>query len=171
MADEEKKGFVAEFKEFIAKGNVMDMAVGIIIGGAFTAIVTSLVTSIINPLIAIVTGGQTPGAGLQWTVGESTVDIGAFIGAVINFLIIALVVFMLVKGVNGMKRKAEEVAGKKEEEAEEEAPAPECPYCLEEVKEGATRCPHCGGVFDEPAKAPEPEPEAEGEAEAEEAAE
>ncbi|MBQ3302182.1 MAG: large conductance mechanosensitive channel protein MscL [Eggerthellaceae bacterium] len=146
---------VAEFKEFIAKGNVMDMAVGIIIGGAFTAIVTSLVEKIINPIIAIATGGQTPGAGLQWAVGESVVDFGAFIGAIINFLIIALVVFLMVKGVNGMKRKAEELAGKTEEAEEEEAPAPTCPFCMEEVKEGATRCPHCGGAFEEPAKAAE----------------
>ena len=161
------KKLIEEFKEFIAKGNVMDMAVGIIIGGAFTAIVTSLVTSIINPLIAIVTGGEMPGAGLQFTVGASTIDFGAFIGAIINFLIIALVVFMLVRYVNKVKDAAEKAAGKKEEEAEEEeaAPAPECPFCLEEVKEGATRCPHCGGVFDAPAKAPEPEAEAEPEAE------
>ena len=163
MADEEKKGLVAEFKEFIAKGNVMDMAVGIIIGGAFTAIVTALVANIINPLIAIVTGGQTPGAGLQWAVGESVVDLGAFIGAIINFLIIALVVFLMVKAVNGMRNRAEALAGKAEEEAEEAA-APTCPFCLEEVKEGATRCPHCAGVFDAPAKAPEPEAEAEAEA-------
>ena len=160
MADEEKKGLVAEFKEFIAKGNVMDMAVGIIIGGAFTAIVTALVSNIINPLIAIVTGGQTPGAGLQWTVGGSVVDLGAFIGAIINFLIIALVVFLMVKAVNGMRNRAEALAGKAEEEAEEEPAAPTCPFCLEEVKEGATRCPHCAGVFDAPAKAPEPEAEA-----------
>ena len=161
MADEEKKGFVGEFKEFIAKGNVMDMAVGIIIGGAFTAIVTSLVTNIINPAIAIITGGQTPGAGLQWDVGESVIDVGAFIGAIINFLIIALVVFLMVKAVNNMKRKVEEAAGKVEEAEEEPAPAPTCPFCMEEVKEGATRCPHCGGVFDAPAKAPEPEAAAE----------
>lgn len=153
MADEEKKGLIAEFKEFIAQGNVMDLAVGIIIGGAFTAIVTSLVETIINPLIAIVTGGQTPGAGLQFTVGAATIDFGAFIGAVINFLIIALVVFLLVKAVNNASRAAAKLAGKEEEAEEEEAPAPTCPFCLEEVKEGATRCPHCAGAFDEPAKA------------------
>ena len=149
MADEEKKGLVAEFKEFIAKGNVMDMAVGIIIGGAFTAIVTSLVETIINPIIAIITGGQTPGAGLQFTVGAATIDVGAFIGAVINFLIIALVVFFMVKGVN----KAKDLVSKEKEEEAAEEPAPTCPFCLEEVKEGATRCPHCGGTFEKPAKA------------------
>ena len=142
MADEEKKGLIAEFKEFIAQGNVMDLAVGIIIGGAFTAIVTSLVETIINPLIAIVTGGQTPGAGLQVTVGAATIDFGAFIGAIINFLIIALVVFLLVKAVNNAGKAAAKLAGKEEEE---EAEPPTCPFCLEEIKEGATRCPHCAG--------------------------
>ena len=149
MADDEKKGLVAEFKEFINRGNVMDMAVGIIIGGAFTAIVTSLVETIINPIIAIITGGQTPGAGLQFTVGASTIDVGAFIGAVINFLIIALVVFFLVKAVN----KAKDLVSKEEEEEAAEEPVPTCPFCLEEVKEGATRCPHCGGTFEKPASA------------------
>ena len=149
MADDEKKGLVEEFKEFINRGNVMDMAVGIIIGGAFTAIVTSLVETIINPIIAIITGGQTPGAGLQFTVGAATIDVGAFIGAVINFLIIALVVFFMVKGVN----KAKDLVTKEKEEEAAEEPAPTCPFCLEEVKEGATRCPHCGGTFEKPAKA------------------
>jgi len=149
MADDEKKGLVAEFKEFINRGNVMDMAVGIIIGGAFTAIVTSLVETIINPIIAIITGGQTPGAGLQFTVGASTIDVGAFIGAVINFLIIALVVFFLVKAVN----KAKDLVSKEQEEEAAEEPVPTCPFCLEEVKEGATRCPHCGGTFEKPASA------------------
>lgn len=152
MADEEKKGLVAEFREFIARGNVMDLAVGIIIGGAFTAIVTSLVETIINPLIAIITGGETPGAGLQLTVGAATIDFGAFIGAVINFLIIALVVFLLVKAINNASAAAKKLAGIQEEE-EEEAPAPTCPFCMEEVKEGATRCPHCAGVFDKPIEA------------------
>ena len=137
MATEDKKGLIAEFKEFINQGNVMDMAVGIIIGAAFTAIVTSLVETIINPLIAIITGGQTPGAGLQLTVGAATIDFGAFIGAIINFLIVAWVVFMLVKAVN----KAKSLGAKEAEE--EEAAAPTCPFCLEEIKEGATRCPHC----------------------------
>ena len=147
---EESKGLIAEFKEFISRGNVMDLAVGIIIGGAFTAIVTSLVETIINPLIAIITGGQTPGAGLQITVGAATIDFGAFIGAIINFLIIALVVFFLVKAVNKAQNTAAKLAGKTEEEEEEEEPIT-CPFCLEEVKEGATRCPHCAGAFDAPA--------------------
>jgi len=153
MADGEKKGLVAEFQEFINKGNVMDMAVGIIIGGAFTAIVTALTTNIINPFITFITGGGTDMTGALVVPGTE-IDFGAFISACINFLIIALVVFFLVKAVNGAKETAAKLAKKNaEEEAEEEAPAPTCPFCLEEVKEGATRCPHCAGAFDAPAKA------------------
>ena len=150
---------VDEFKEFIARGNVMDMAVGIIVGGAFTAIVNSLVTSVITPGIHFLTavtssatGGASDGAeevinGLRWAVPgtDQFVDLGAFISAVINFLIIAFVVFCMVKGLNTMREKMDAIAKKDaEEEAAEEAAAPHCPFCLEEVKEGATRCPHCG---------------------------
>ena len=145
MADGEKKGIIAEFQEFINQGNVMDMAVGIIIGGAFTAIVTALTTDIINPLITVITGGGTDMTGALVVPGTE-IDFGAFISACINFLIIALVVFFLVKGVNSAKETASKLSKKNvgEEEAEE-APAPTCPFCLEEVKEGATRCPHCAG--------------------------
>lgn len=97
-----------EFKDFIAKGNVMDMAVGIIIGAAFTAIVGSLVADMINPLIGLFMGGVDFG-GLTASVGEATFTYGNFIMAIINFLIIAFVVFMLVKAVNKTK-KAEEPA-------------------------------------------------------------
>ena len=130
--------YMDEFKEFIAKGNVMDMAVGVIIGGAFTGIVTSLTDNIINPLITAVTGGGTDMTGSLVVPGTS-IDFGAFISAIINFLIVAFVVFNLVKAVNGVKSKVI-----KEAPAEEPAPVPVCPSCLEEVKEGATRCPHCG---------------------------
>ena len=143
MADNEKKGLVAEFREFIEQGNVMDMAVGIIIGGAFTAIVTALTTNIINPLITVITGGGSDMAGALVVPGTE-IDFGAFIGACLNFLIIALVVFFLIKAVNGAKATAAKLA-KKEAEAAEEAEAPTCPFCLEEIKEGATRCPHCAG--------------------------
>lgn len=134
---------VDEFKEFIQRGNVMDMAVGIIVGGAFTAIVTALTDSIIKPIIALISGDVES----TWCVPGTAIDIGAFIGAIINFLLIALVVFFLVKGLNKMKEM-----GKKEKEEDPEVPAPTCPFCLEEVKEGATRCPHCAGEFAEPAK-------------------
>jgi len=112
---EEKKGFVAEFKEFIARGNVMDMAVGVVIGGAFTAIVNALIESIINPIIALIAG--------KADFAEVTIGmfpIGILIAAIINFLCIALVVFLLVKAVNKVKEKGEK---KEEEPAAEEEPA------------------------------------------------
>ena len=152
MADGEKKGLVAEFQEFINKGNVMDMAVGIIIGGAFTAIVTALTSNIINPFITFITGGGTDMTGALVVPGTE-IDFGAFISACINFLIIALVVFFLVKAVNKAKDAASKLTKKQEEEEAAEEPVPTCPFCLEEVKEGATRCPHCAGAFDAPAKA------------------
>lgn len=142
MADGDKKGIIAEFQEFINQGNVMDMAVGIIIGGAFTAIVTALTSNIINPLITVITGGGTDMTGALVVPGTE-IDFGAFISACINFLIIAIVVFCLVKAVNGAKETASKLS--KKEAEEEEAAAPTCPFCLEEVKEGATRCPHCAG--------------------------
>lgn len=143
--DGDKKGFVAEFREFIAQGDVVDMAVGIIIGGAFTAIVTALTTNIINPFITFVTGGNGTNVG-GLVVPGTEIDFGAFISACINFLIIAFIVFCMVKCFNKMRARA-----KKPEAAEPEVTIV-CPFCLEEVKEGATRCPHCAGAFDKPAK-------------------
>ena len=129
--------YMDEFKQFISKGNVTYMAVGVIVGGAFTGIVNALVEDIINPAITLITGGSgTEVGGLNF----NGIDLGAFISAVINFLIIAFVLFNVVKAVNKMQSVV-----KKDEPAEEPAPAPVCPHCLEEVKEGATRCPHCGG--------------------------
>ena len=141
--------FIDEFKEFINRGNVMDLAVGVIIG-AFTGIVTALTTNIINPLIAVFAGG---GAGLvsKLVIPGTEIDFGAFISAVINFLIVAFVVFCLVKAINKVQRAGEKLTGKCKEEPVEEAPAPTCPFCLEEVKAGATRCPHCAGAFQSPA--------------------
>ncbi len=121
---------INEFKDFIAKGNVMDMAVGIIIGAAFTAIVTSLVGDLINPIIALFTGGidfsgwfyvlgegEFASVAAAQEAGASVFAIGNFLMAVINFLIVAFVVFMLVKTVNRIKNAAEE----------EKAPEPEAP--------------------------------------------
>jgi large conductance mechanosensitive channel len=142
--------FMSEFKEFINKGNAMDMAVGVIVGGAFTAIVTSLTTDIINPFIKLVTspvsGGEEALSGLVIPVPgmEGGIDFSAFIAAIINFIIVAFVVFCLVKALNGMQNVGKKVLDK-DGNPVEEAPAPTCPYCLEEVKEGATRCPHCAG--------------------------
>ncbi len=97
---------IQEFRDFIAKGSVMDLAVGIIIGAAFTAIVTSLVEDLINPLIGLVAGGL-DFSGLSFGVGDAQFMYGKFITAVINFLIVAVVVFLLVKVVNRVKAAAE----------------------------------------------------------------
>lgn len=117
-------GFLKEFKEFALKGNVMDMAIGVIIGAAFGNIVTALTDSFINPLIGLVTGGaqKDPETGQiivsagSWSVGGVEFTYGAFISAVVNFLIIALILFILIKAINKAM-----TLGKK---AQEEAPAP-----------------------------------------------
>ncbi len=111
----EKKGFIGEFKEFISRGNVMDMAVGIIIGGAFTAIVNSLVADVISPVIGMICGGIDFSA-MAIKVGEAELLIGNFIMAIINFILVALVLFFIIKAMNKFK--------KKEEEAPAEEPAP-----------------------------------------------
>lgn len=131
------KAFITEFKKFVARGNVMDMAVGIIIGGAFTAIVTSLVDDILMPVLSLLTGGFDFSA-LCIVLGEgenaATLNYGSFIAAIINFLLIALVIFMLIKAIN-------KLSAKKEEEAP--ATTKECPFCKEQVAVLAVRCPHC----------------------------
>ena len=131
------KSFMKEFKEFIARGNVMDMAVGIIIGGAFTAIVTSLVNDIIMPLISVITGGF-DFTQLVITLGQgdgaATLNYGAFITAIINFLIIAFVIFSIIKALNKLSRKKKE---------EPEPTTKECPYCKSEIPIEAVKCPHC----------------------------
>ena len=130
------KNFMKEFKEFISRGNVMDMAVGIIIGGAFTAIVSSLVEDIINPLL----GCSVSMDFSAWKiplVGDAALGIGNFINAVISFLIMAFILFSIIKALN----KAATIGKKPEEE-----PAPTtkvCPYCKSEIPIDATRCPHC----------------------------
>ena len=118
-----------EFKEFISKGNVMDMAVGLVTGSAFTAIVTSLVNDVIMPLLGLVVGGLNF-SGLKVTLKEAaegaeavTLNYGAFIQAVINFLIVAFVIFLVVKAMNKMRAAAEKLVKKEEEEAKEETPA------------------------------------------------
>lgn len=132
-----------EFKEFISRGNVMDMAIGIIIGGAFSTIVTSLVEDIINPVLGIFGGMNFDKLTLR-LVGDATLKYGKFISAVINFLIMALIVFLIIKAMN----KASEKFSKKEEEPE--APTTkECPFCKTEIAIEATRCPHCTSKLDE----------------------
>ncbi len=134
------KEFFKEFKKFISKGNVIDMAVGIIIGSAFTAIVNSLVNDVMMPLLSILTGGLDFTA-LRIVLGEgegaATLNYGAFIAAVINFLLIAFVIFTMIKAMNKLSRK-------KAEAHKEEAPKKKvCPFCKEEVAADAVRCPHC----------------------------
>lgn len=135
------KAFIKEFKEFISRGNVMDMAVGVIIGGAFTAIVTSLVNDIMNPLLSLITGGldfTAMCAVLGEGEGAATLNYGAFIAAVINFLLTALVIFLLIKVLNKLSR--EKAA---EAEADAAPTTKECPFCKEQIAIEASRCPHC----------------------------
>ena len=128
------KKFIEEFKAFALKGNVMDLAVGVIIGGAFTALVTSLIENLINPIIGCFSAEGF--AGLSVTIGKATLTYGAFIMDILNFIIMALVVFLLIKGVNklselGKKKAEEEVA-----EVEEAKPTSEelLAEILEELK-------------------------------------
>ena len=130
------KKFIKEFKEFALTGSVMDMAVGIIIGGALTTVVTSLVNDIINPIIGLFVGDNF--ANLKATVMGATFTYGAFIMAIINFIIIALVVFFIVKALN--KARA---ARKNEEPDEEVATTKICPFCKTEIDIDATKCPNC----------------------------
>ena len=114
-------GLIKEFREFISRGNVLDMAVGIIVGGAFTSIVTALVDNIITPIIGMISGGV-DFSSLSVTVGSANLQYGAFIQAVINFLLVAFVLFMVLKAVNTAAAKAQALV-KKEEEEKAEAPA------------------------------------------------
>ena len=148
---------VAGFKEFVMRGNVIDLAVAVVMGTAVTALVTSFTNAVIEPLLAAVGGSDSLGFGFTIVSGNPAtfVNIGAVISALINFLIIAIIVFLMVKALNEAKNAAGKLTKKDEGEAEPEMNPPACPFCLEEVKEGATRCPHCAGAFDEPA-APTP---------------
>ena len=144
------KKMFQEFKEFAMRGNVVDMAVGIIIGAAFGGIVQSLVNDVVMPPIGLLLGqvdfsnlflvlkeGATAGPygslAVAQDAGAVTINIGLFLNTVINFLIVALAVFFLVKGINSLKRE------------EEEAPATtkDCPYCCSTIPLDATRCAHC----------------------------
>ncbi len=130
------KKFLEEFKSFALKGNVMDMAIGVIIGAAFGNIVTALTECFIQPLIALIGGAEVHGTIPLGDSGQA-LDYGTFLTAVINFVIMALILFCLLKAIN----KLMELGKKKEEEA---APATKiCPYCKSEVNKEATRCPHC----------------------------
>lgn len=129
------KKFLQEFKEFALKGNVMSLAIGVIIGGAFQAIVTAFTENIINPLIGCI--GGTDVQGKIHLIGDQYINYGAFITAVINFIIMAFVLFLLVKGINKLM-----TIGKKPE-AEAAPLTRKCPYCFGEVDIKATKCMYC----------------------------
>lgn len=133
------KKFLEEFKAFALKGNVMDMAVGVIIGGAFSGIVTSLTDNFITPLMNIIMGSE------SYTL-EQLKGFGAnFFSAVVNFLIMAFILFCLIKAMNSIL-----ALGRKHEEA---APTTKkCPYCKSDIDIEATRCPHCTSELPEVAK-------------------
>ncbi len=141
-----KKNIAQEFIEFISRGNVVDLAVGVIIGGAFTSVVNALVTNLIQPLISAI-GGNPEVKGMALVLNGQTIDFGAFISAIISFLITAVAVFAIVKGMNtlnDLKNLAAEKAGLAKKAEEEAAPEPRtCPYCKQEIADDATRCPHC----------------------------
>ena len=124
-----------EFKEFVMRGNVLDLAVAVIIGGAFGKIIGSLVNDILMPLIGLLLG-VVNFSELAFTVGDAVVKWGAFVQAIVDFIIIAFVIFLIVKAANATRKK------------EEPAPAPEpttkdCPYCFTTISIKASRCPNC----------------------------
>ena len=124
-----------EFKDFVMRGNVLDLAIAVIIGGAFGKIISSLVNDILMPLIGLLLGGINF-AGLSFTVGDAVITWGNFIQTIVDFLIVAFVIFLIIKAAKASKKK------------EEPAPAPEpttkdCPYCFSTISIKATRCPNC----------------------------
>ena len=139
--------FLKEFKEFALKGNVMDMAIGVIIGGAFSSIVTSLTDNFIKPLINSIGGAEIGGSiKLPWVdytglepeeAAALSLNYGSFITAIINFLIIAIVLFLLVKGMNKL------INLRKKDEPEAAPTTKKCPFCKTDIDIEATRCPHC----------------------------
>lgn len=136
------KKFLEEFRAFIAKGNVLDLAVGVIIGGAFGSVVSGLTDNIIQPLLNCIGGANVQGK-IQLFGTENYLDYGAFISAIINFLIMAFVVFLIVKSVNKLSETASKLGKKKEEEAPAAPTTKVCPYCKSEIAIDATKCPHC----------------------------
>lgn len=141
--------FFEEFKKFILRGNVMDMAVGVIVGGAFTSIVTSLNADILTPILGIFGGTDFSYLTVTLGTGENApvLHYGNFITAVINFLITALVIFIILKVINRITEKLSTLAGMEEEKPE---PATKkCPFCYSKIDIRATRCPHCTSVLDE----------------------
>lgn len=130
------KKFIEEFKAFALRGNVMDMAIGVIIGGAFTSIVTSLTDNLINPILGLF--GGTDLSGFVLNLGGVELRYGAFITSIINFLIMAFVLFCLLKAVNKL------TALDKKPEAPAEPTTKTCPFCCNEIPIKAVKCAHCG---------------------------
>ena len=129
--------FLNEFKEFALRGNVLDLAVGVIIGGAFQGVVNSLVQDIISPIIGLFANKDF--SNLVMTAGGVELKYGSFITALINFIIMAFVIFLIVKSMNKLA-----TLGKKTEVAVTEEPSTKvCPYCCSEISINATRCPNC----------------------------
>lgn len=145
-----------EFKEFIARGNIMDLAVGVVIGGAFQSIINSLVNDIIMPAISILTK-KVDFTDMVFTVGDASIKYGNFITAIVNFLIIAFSIFLTITYLNKLNKKMEKIKlgqvdkitkkfKKKGNDEKEKAPEPTvkvCPFCFSEINIKATRCPHC----------------------------
>lgn len=148
-----------EFKEFAMKGNIMDMAIGVIIGGAFQKIVTSLVNDIIMPAIAIFTG-KVDFSDLVITIGNSSIQYGSFITTIVDFLIIAFSIFIAIRSINKLNDKTKEnmekmakknkflKKKKKKEEQKLESTTQICPYCFSEINIKATKCPHCTSTIE-----------------------
>ena len=126
------KKFLQEFKNFALRGNVMDMAIGVIIGGAFSGIVTSLTDNFINPVLNLLTGQAT------YTLSDVLLFAAAFVSTVVNFIITAFILFCMVKAMN----KAAQ-GKKKKDEKPAEPTTKICPYCKSEIPKDATRCSHC----------------------------
>ena len=121
-----------EFKDFAMRGNVMDLAIAVIIGGAFGKIIASLVNDILMPLVGLLLGGL-DFSGLAITVGEAAINYGLFIQAIVDFVIVAFVIFLLVRAMNNMKKP----------EPAAEPTTKDCPYCFSTIPIKATRCPNC----------------------------
>lgn len=138
MAEKEIKGikkFLEEFKAFAMRGNVLDMAVGVVVGGAFTAIVTALVEDVINPVIGLFFNADFSSVVID--LGGSSIKIGEFVNSIINFLIVAFVLFVVIKAINSLHKKPEAPA------APAEPTTKVCPFCQSEIAIKAVRCPHC----------------------------
>lgn len=138
------KKFIGEFKDFIMRGNVLDLAVGVIIGGSFKSIVDSLTNDIISPILGLF--GGIDFSSKVAAIGDVDIKYGSFITAVINFLIMAFIIFIIVKAVNKVMSFGSNMISK--EQKEEEPTTKVCPYCQSEISIKATKCPHCTSDID-----------------------